>query len=378
MSSIDQTELRRALFPLSVSAPGIQPRDLYRIVDELEPFLARDLFRSCRCVDRSEIARPLFDLLEEEGADLNGLMPQNALPSIASLKAAKQSSGLIMGFRSSVRRTENTFEPAWRACLNFLLTKAGDPALEQIDRNYYRGFHHAAARAVADIVVNGRVSTLPVETARQIAAPLRLYTEALVAHRLLCSFKGLTANRRQAYERLDPLIRATFEGNGLLVIERRTRQLQAWFPAWSPTAYPTEIIEGGEHALADIRVIRNGVFVPENVWRRPEQIVPQDLLRESNVEVRRIMLETIGLERFTAGAETRTIDHDPAEQLELFDAALVGLEGERMTVRIVKCRCPSTGQNYLLTVPPSMTRARAAIAWTFGMEEADYRPLAET
>jgi hypothetical protein len=35
-------------------------------------------------------------------------------------------------------------------------------------------------------------------------------------------------------------------------------------------------------------------------------------------------------------------------------------------------------KEYFLRVPPTMTRARQAIAWTFGLTEEEYEPLSET
>jgi hypothetical protein len=39
---------------------------------------------------------------------------------------------------------------------------------------------------------------------------------------------------------------------------------------------------------------------------------------------------------------------------------------------------PSTGTPGLLRVPPGITRARQAVAWTFGLEERDWAPALET
>lgn len=37
-----------------------------------------------------------------------------------------------------------------------------------------------------------------------------------------------------------------------------------------------------------------------------------------------------------------------------------------------------TFKDYFLRVPPTMKRAREAVAWTFGMKETEYEPLAQT
>ena len=43
----------------------------------------------------------------------------------------------------------------------------------------------------------------------------------------------------------------------------------------------------------------------------------------------------------------------------------------------VLVKCPSTGRDYVLRVPPTMKSAREAVAWTFGMTAKEYRPTAQ-
>jgi len=45
---------------------------------------------------------------------------------------------------------------------------------------------------------------------------------------------------------------------------------------------------------------------------------------------------------------------------------------------LVHCVCPSTGREYYLRVPPNMTDAKQAIAWTFYETSTTYRPFIET
>jgi hypothetical protein len=40
-------------------------------------------------------------------------------------------------------------------------------------------------------------------------------------------------------------------------------------------------------------------------------------------------------------------------------------------------RCPSTGRDYVLRVPPTMNSAREAVAWTFGMKAEEYQPISQ-
>jgi hypothetical protein len=46
--------------------------------------------------------------------------------------------------------------------------------------------------------------------------------------------------------------------------------------------------------------------------------------------------------------------------------------------RYVHVKDASTQRRYYLRVPPAITSADAAVAWTFGLDEDAYRPLQET
>jgi hypothetical protein len=43
----------------------------------------------------------------------------------------------------------------------------------------------------------------------------------------------------------------------------------------------------------------------------------------------------------------------------------------------VLVKCPSTGRNYVLRVPPAIKSAREAVAWTFGMKAEEYQPISQ-
>jgi hypothetical protein len=43
----------------------------------------------------------------------------------------------------------------------------------------------------------------------------------------------------------------------------------------------------------------------------------------------------------------------------------------------VLVKCPSSGRDYVLRVPPAMKSARDAVAWTFGMTAKEYQPTAQ-
>jgi hypothetical protein len=120
-----------------------------------------------------------------------------------------------------------------------------------------------------------------------------------------------------------------------------------------------------------------GVQVPSKVIETPAALRPAEIRDERNAEVRRVMLERFGTERFIreCGAERVHVD----EYGSLWRAELAGDEALVM-VEVVNSSPEPDGsfKNYWLRVPPSIRTARGAVAWTFGMEPRDYRPRVQT
>ena len=82
------------------------------------------------------------------------------------------------------------------------------------------------------------------------------------------------------------------------------------------------------------------------------------------------MLERIGTAKIAASCTVLHSDNT----LRLLGVDVPGDE----PIRLVDVTCPSTGGEYMLRVPPGMTRCREAVAWTFGVPEAEYQPRLET
>ncbi len=69
--------------------------------------------------------------------------------------------------------------------------------------------------------------------------------------------------------------------------------------------------------------------------------------------------------------QPRTIDRDPDEQIgELIEVDLPGSGRERF----IRVLC-GTGRRFVLPVPPQMTSALQANAWTYGLDASDLRAL---
>ncbi|HEY1379147.1 MAG TPA: hypothetical protein VGF55_20260 [Gemmataceae bacterium] len=130
-------------------------------------------------------------------------------------------------------------------------------------------------------------------------------------------------------------------------------------------------------ALRGVPLWWRGVPVSERVAFRPETVAAGEVLAEGNAERRRVMLERVGFERFTAeaGAAVLDADRDPGGERRLLRVPLPGDE-DLVCVAVV---CPSTGRQYVLRVPPATRTCRQAAAWLAGFDDPDeYQPVVET
>jgi hypothetical protein len=120
-----------------------------------------------------------------------------------------------------------------------------------------------------------------------------------------------------------------------------------------------------------------GVPVNGRALFHPETLAATDALTEENAEIRRVMLERMGFERFIRGANAMIIheDADPGGARQLLEVSLAGDEN----IRCLAVRDPSTGRQYMIRVPPWMRDCHQAAAWIAGFDNPDnYHPIAET
>jgi hypothetical protein len=128
----------------------------------------------------------------------------------------------------------------------------------------------------------------------------------------------------------------------------------------------------------------HGVRVPERFVYTPETITTEEMLRERNLEVRRLMLERIGFDRLILDTHARPVHMDECGalyRLRLSHRSSGVRLAEPMTlVHVTNSTAEPDGtrKRYFLRVPPSVRTAREAVAWTFGLTEEQYRPSIET
>jgi len=140
-----------------------------------------------------------------------------------------------------------------------------------------------------------------------------------------------------------------------------------------------------------------GVLVPEKALFQPRALTAQEIDEVRQSEVKRGLVELLGLNRFLGDLGMVEIDrvdqpHDLAMENNNVVRAFFGLQGGRLfrkenngdepkvyvvlknsTMEPDGCR-----KEFFIRVPPAIKTVREAVAWTFGMEEMEYAPLKES
>jgi hypothetical protein len=117
--------------------------------------------------------------------------------------------------------------------------------------------------------------------------------------------------------------------------------------------------------------------VPGELIARLPGLRADDITAEPNLELRRVMTEWYGLDRYLRDAGGRVVGQDTYGRLWRLDRP----EGEPLVmVEVVNSTPEPDGSHaiYWLRVPPDIRSAHAAVAWTFRLNEGNYRPLAES
>lgn len=121
----------------------------------------------------------------------------------------------------------------------------------------------------------------------------------------------------------------------------------------------------------------HGVLVPQQVIEAPHTLTTDQIIKEANAEVKRVMLERYGFETFMQNTNAEKLDSSDFGTLWKADLG-EGENGDDRYLVMVEVVCPSTDRKYMLRVPPTMTRAREAVAWTFDFDEPTYTPAIQT
>ncbi|MEV7353836.1 DUF6745 domain-containing protein [Kitasatospora sp. NPDC091276] len=120
-----------------------------------------------------------------------------------------------------------------------------------------------------------------------------------------------------------------------------------------------------------------GMPVPAEFLAGLADVTVERIRTEENAELRRVLLEHYGYERYLADSGAEPIHRD--ETGVLWRITLPDDEPVVM-IEVVNSTAEPDGtfRTYWLRVPPSTRTARAGVAWTFGIPESEYHPQRET
>jgi hypothetical protein len=124
----------------------------------------------------------------------------------------------------------------------------------------------------------------------------------------------------------------------------------------------------------------NGVRVEKQWVENPDSVTRETIITEKNAERRRCIREIIGTKKYASLLDLVEIDRDHVNNQDVIlyrTAEPDDLINEH--IHYVKVICHSTMREYFLCIPKeAATNAWGAVAWTFGKNKKEYKPLIET
>ncbi|MFH8468559.1 DUF6745 domain-containing protein [Streptomyces sp. NPDC017991] len=120
-----------------------------------------------------------------------------------------------------------------------------------------------------------------------------------------------------------------------------------------------------------------GMPVPRDFLDELTRLTPERIRGEENAELRRVMLEYYGYDRYLDESGAVPVHRDGTGVL--WRVQLVGDEDVVMVEVVNSTPEPDgTSRTYWLRVPPSTRTAREGVAWTFGIGAEAYEPVRQT
>ena len=128
----------------------------------------------------------------------------------------------------------------------------------------------------------------------------------------------------------------------------------------------------------------HGIKVSKKIIETPETLTKKDIVKETNVEVRRCIIEKIGMERYAELLGVKEVDRDTVSTEE---AVLYRTKRKDNILNnyayFVKVSCPSSKRKYMLGVPYKLFNEYPKNCWdakamTFRKRESQYNIIKET
>ncbi len=120
-----------------------------------------------------------------------------------------------------------------------------------------------------------------------------------------------------------------------------------------------------------------GMPIPPSVADELAHLTVERIRDEDNAEIRRVMVEYFGFDRYLRESKAQRLHEDECGILWR-----VPLDGDEPLVMVEVINSTpepdGTSRTYFLRVPPNVTTARGGVAWTFGLTEDEYAPLVQS
>jgi hypothetical protein len=120
-------------------------------------------------------------------------------------------------------------------------------------------------------------------------------------------------------------------------------------------------------------------LVPKKYILEPETLTVEEVMTQSNTEVRYAGMRIVGYEKFLNSKFVKQIHEDKEKGQSLYSISGITRQPFGL-VKVVNSTPEPDGsfKDYYLTVPGNLRTCKAAVAWTFGKEEKEYQPALET
>jgi len=124
-----------------------------------------------------------------------------------------------------------------------------------------------------------------------------------------------------------------------------------------------------------------GIVIPEDLWFSCITMTPQEILAIPNAELRRAIIEKVGFKHFEKKAKVLSVTNKgTTKERTLLKLEIPKPDEDAVFVRVLDGTIKPNGERhtYYLRVPPNITDADEAVAWTWGMTKDEYQPVEET
>lgn len=150
-------------------------------------------------------------------------------------------------------------------------------------------------------------------------------------------------------------------------LEVRRREGLPHSPEWIET--PAYLFRDGWAVYA-----REGMLLPRQIIDDPSTLTVRRIRNERNTELRRVLIEYMGYERFMQESRAQLRSTDEYGKLWT-------IPNESFRVVEVKNSTPEPDgsiHRYFLRVPQHVTTPHQAVAWTFNLQADEYKPVKQT